>query len=267
MNRVNRLEYIGINTANLDKSTAFYTNFLDFIVCEEPAENSALAGLLGVQSVRSIRLRRGHQTIELSQCTPAGSAYPAGSKSNDSWFQHCALVTDDVSRAAARLAGSNFHPISTGPVTLPGGIVAYKFRDPECHPLELIQFPSPPNATAGGIDHSAISVADADRTIAFYEKIGLEVLARQINHGPAQDALDNLYQVSAEIVALTPHNPAPHVELLVYRTPVGRVLPFQPNDIAAARLVFASQLSAPSLLRDPDGHCIQLIPDNNRIPS
>ncbi len=68
-----------------------------------------------------------------------------------------------------------------GPQRLPlaaGGVTAYKFRDPEGHPVELIHFPPGsgdpawqrpmPGAVTLGYDHSAISVADADRSAAFY---------------------------------------------------------------------------------------------------
>jgi Glyoxalase/Bleomycin resistance protein/Dioxygenase superfamily len=76
-------------------------------------------------------------------------------------------------------------PISRyGPQRLLSGIVAFKFRDPDL--LELIQFPRPDLRTEGGIDHSAISVADAERSIAFYaERLGLSLQSRQVNRGPA----------------------------------------------------------------------------------
>ena len=43
-----------------------------------------------------------------------------------------------------RLSRFPFTTISrNGPEALPGGVVAFKFRGPDGHPLELIQFPWP----------------------------------------------------------------------------------------------------------------------------
>ena len=128
-----------------------------------------------------------------------------------------------MAAAYRRLQTHNVTPISRhGPQTLPGGVIAFKFRDPDHHPLELIQFPTADPVTAHGIDHSAISVADADRSIAFYAAaLGLAVTARQVNTGPAQDALDNLDAVTVDVVALSPAIRSPHLELLAYRAPCG----------------------------------------------
>ena len=60
-------------------------------------------------------------------------------------------------------------------------MTAYKFRDPEGHPLELISFPETNDSTKSHdtpqpfmcIDHSAISVADSKRSVVFYESLGL----------------------------------------------------------------------------------------------
>jgi catechol 2,3-dioxygenase-like lactoylglutathione lyase family enzyme len=138
--------------------------------------------------------------------------------------------------------------------------------------LELIGFPAPDPATLGGIDHSAISVADPARSIVFYGlQLGLTVKARQVNQGAAQDALDALDDVVVDVVALAPAPAAPHVELLGYRQPRGRAGRLQPNDVAASRLVFAPSVQAAagagphrpameglSLLHDPDGHAVLL---------
>jgi catechol 2,3-dioxygenase-like lactoylglutathione lyase family enzyme len=156
---------------------------------------------------------------------------------------------------------------------LGGGIVALKFRDPEGHPLELIQFAEPDPRTEDGIDHSAIVVADANRSIAFYSPtLGLSVTARQVNRGGAQDRLDDLDGVELDVVSLAPRRLAPHVELLGYREPRGRSgTRRHPTDIATSRLVFVmaasehgAQVSEPAggaraeLLNDPDGHILML---------
>jgi catechol 2,3-dioxygenase-like lactoylglutathione lyase family enzyme len=268
-----RLARFALNVGDLAASIDFYGHALGFTVAQAPAEDPGLATLLGVTGLRSARLRRGSQILELCACDPAGAAMPDGSRSNDLWFQHCALVSTDIAADYARLLHVAFTPVSRrGPQTLPGGITAFKFRDPDGHPLELIGFPTPDPATLGGIDHSAISVADPERSIAFYaSQLGLRVTARQRNQGPAQDALDGLDDVAVDVVALAPAIASPHVELLSYRRPPGRAGTIRPGDIAASRLVFApvagpqnASVTLPAgggvlrLLHDPDGHIVLL---------
>ena len=274
MTTAHRLDRIGLNVRDLDAATAFYVEALGFTAATPRDADPAMARLLGAQTMQVARMGRGRQVMELAATDPPGAPYPPDSHSNDAWFQHCALVTDDIAADHARLARHAFTPISRhGPQKLPGGIVAFKFRDPDGHPLELIQFPSPDRRTAGGIDHSAIVVSDVDRTIGFYTaRLGLAVQARKVNAGPAQAALDDLDGPTVDVVALAPAEPAPHVELLGYRTPRGRTpRPLHLHDIAAARLVFATASPLPgaattvlsdgtivTLLRDPDGHVLLL---------
>jgi catechol 2,3-dioxygenase-like lactoylglutathione lyase family enzyme len=260
-----RLARISVTVADLAASEAFYASALDFARISAPgAAKPGIVSLLGAKAITTLTMRRGKQLLELMQFDPPGAPYPRDSQSNDLWFQHCALVTDDMASAYGRILAQPVTAISrNGPQTLPGGVIAFKFRDPDDHPLELIQFPQADPATAHGIDHSAISVADADRSIAFYTAtLGLSVTARQVNTGPAQDALDHLDSVSVEVVALSPAARSPHLELLAYRTPAGRhAQAAQPSDIAATRLVFtADALPAGQarLMTDPDGHSLLL---------
>jgi catechol 2,3-dioxygenase-like lactoylglutathione lyase family enzyme len=269
-----RLDRIGINVSDLPAATAFYTGALGFEASPAVDADARLAGLIGARALRTVMLRRGQQRLELAQVDPPGAAYPADSRSNDLWFQHCALVTDDIAGAHRRLSRFPFTPISRhGPQALPGGVVAFKFRDPDGHPLELIQFPRPDPRTDGGIDHSAISVADAERSIAFYaEQLGLSVQTRQVNRGQAQDALDDLAHVAVDVVALAAASPAPHVELLSYRTPRGRPSPIAGlSAIAASRLIFAMDTldgrdgvitlndgAQVCMMQDQDGHALLL---------
>ena len=258
--RVTRLLRVALNVRDLRASTAFYVEALGF---EPDGAERPASGLPG----RARLLRRGAQFLELSAPAEPGPPYPDDTAANDLWFQHCALVTDDIgaahARALARGGGvSGVRPFSRGgPVTLPGAIAAWKFRDPDGHPLELIQFPRPDKLTRSGIDHSAISVSDAGRSIRFYEGLGLSVGSRQVNAGPAQDRLDGLDGVAADVVALLPPSPAPHVELLGYRHPSGRPARPRPAGLAATRLVFAADVPAPVLTPDPDGHWILALPD------
>lgn len=269
-----RLDRVALNVVDLDAASHFYCGALGFGVVREPVADAELARLLAVRAVRTTWLRRGGQMLELCACDPQGAPVPPDGRSNDLSFQHCALVTDDMEGAYAQLCRFAFTPISrAGPQVLSGGIVAFKFRDPEGHPLELIAFARPDPATAGGIDHSAICVADPAASIAFYAaRLGLVAQSRRVNHGPAQDALDDLDGAVVDVVALSPAIPSPHVELLGYRQPHARVAPIpHPGDRLASRLVFASSgrqgdlpaVAGPSgfdltLLHDPDGHAVLL---------
>jgi catechol 2,3-dioxygenase-like lactoylglutathione lyase family enzyme len=267
------LACISISVRDLAAMERFYTEALGFERVTAPAPaDPALAALLGATSLHILPMQRGRQTLELWQCDPPGTAYPTGSRANDLWFQHCALATDDIEAAYARLRNHRFTPISrNGPQPLPGGIVAFKFRDPESHPLELIQFPQANPATAYGIDHSAIVVADAARSIAFYaDTLGLAVTARQRNQGAEQDALDALDGAIADVIALTPACPSPHVELLAYSAPPGRPAP--PMRPAPSRLIFTADALPGHLpcivlrdgrtaaaTQDPDGHAVLIV--------
>ena len=125
---------------------------------------------------------------------------------------------------------------------------------------------------SGGIDHSAIAVLDAERSIAFYrDHLGLRIGARQTNTGVEQDRLDGVAPAQVDVVALEPAEPTPHVELLAYLTPPGRpAAAMRPHDIAATRLVLAvtglpdpavrlADGSRAALIQDPDGHHLLLV--------
>jgi catechol 2,3-dioxygenase-like lactoylglutathione lyase family enzyme len=296
---VRQLLRIGLTVNDLDRASAFYREALGFRPVENQPDSSRKNDGLASDGVRSERLWLGSQEIELRQFDVQGAPYPADSTAADLWFQHFAIVTRDMEGALARLVGRGASPITQdGPQRLPpasGSVVAYKFRDPDGHPLELIQFPrgvagfAQPSVsveTTAGIDHSALSVADADRSIAFYAALGLSLGSRQLNTGPAQERLDGLSGVSVEVIAMLPSDwPTPHVELLSYDTPRGR--PAHPGssrrDIADSSLIFEvadlrgllEELAAAGIstsisaqdgasiaaaeLRDPDGHRIVLL--------
>ena len=214
-----------------------------------------------------------------------GAAYPDDVPCWSPLFQHFAIVAGDMAAAVDRLAQvGGWTAISDGgPQTLPaasGGVTAFKFRDPEGHPLELIalQGPAASQRPTLHIDHSAISVRDSAGSAAFYEVLGFQVGARSFNHGPEQDRLDGLENAQVEVTALlTDDHPAPHVELLGYRGDWRRPAPADLGDVAATRMVFrainADALGAirarlpghviddrggSLLLRDPDGHLLEI---------
>ena len=208
----------------------------------------------------------GNETIELVRSTPPGPPVPDDSRSNDLWFQHLAIPTGDMAAAVARLARCGPRPISTtGPVLLPpenGSVTAWKFRDPDGHPLELIHFPSGPARWQGagltlGIDHSALAVADTAASLRFYADLGFHPAARSHNHGPAQSRLDGLADADATITSL--RFPAgPGLELLAYH-PAGRPMPEAPDGLWVDWTTLSCPgLPEPRLLRDPDGHRVVL---------
>jgi catechol 2,3-dioxygenase-like lactoylglutathione lyase family enzyme len=210
-------------------------------------------------------LHLGAQRIRLVAAAADARPCPADSTAADRWFQHFAIVTNDIAAAcAAALSAGAVAITQGGPQHLParaGGVHAWKFRDPDGHPLELLQFPPhaiPPAWRNGhslhlGIDHSAISVGDVDASIDYYaRRFGFTVASRQINHGIEQSRLDGLAEARAEVVALHPPRDAtPHLELLGYQPP-GRPSPFVLGDVAATCIVLAANHDGGA--PDPDGH-------------
>lgn len=255
-----------LTTANPARLARFYRDLGFKVERREkiPDEEIALLGLDRGGTRLSLSLEK--QRVDLDNFDEPGLPYPAGATSADLCFQHLALVTDDVHSAWSRATAAGAMPISTqGPVTLPasaGGVTAVKFRDPEGHPLELLQFPRKTGSRWRGvgilgIDHSAISVSDSDASRRFYEELGLSVHGPTLNRGPTQEELDGLVKVEVDVVPMTPRQNTPHLELLGYREPIGRPAgPSSANDVAATRVVWAADHSA--LIRDPDGH-LQLL--------
>ena len=230
-----------------------------------------------------ITLGLGRDSIELVQFDVPGEPYPRGSSASDLVFQHFAIVVADLPRAFQRLSAvAGWTPISIGgPQRLPassGGVTAFKFRDPEGHPLELLALPEgggsewsagSSNEICLGIDHSAISVSDSHVSVAFYERLGLAVSARSFNHGPAQERLDDVSSAQVDVIALAPRRAAPHLELLCYRTFQQRPGPTRhANDVASTCLIFEHSRAmnavagrgAAHSMRDPDGHAFLIVP-------
>lgn len=245
-----------------------------------------------------VELRLGGQTIRLIRAGPGGRSYPADVAGWSPLFQHIAIVVAEMTRAHAHLSTvPGWKPISTsGPQRLPmasGGVSAFKFRDPEGHPLELIAFPRgavPPQWQMTsqdvwlGIDHSAVSVSSTAVSAGFYESLGLGRSGGSLNVGREQAMLDDVPDAVVQVTALTPAQTTPHVELLCYQGDFDRRVPAQAaNDATATRLVLTVEsratleaicayrhsalLSGPALreqdlyyalLHDPDGHLVGL---------
>lgn len=255
--RVLRLLRISRTVSDLNKAVAFYRDALDFCVVNEVTHNPDIWGKLmgiAITEARSVFMRLGQQELELFCLHPLGQAYPSGSRSNDSWFQHIAIVVNDIQAAYEKLHQFAFQSITEGnPQRLPpssGAVIAYKFRDPDGHPLELIHFPAGTGNDLWqghselfcGIDHSAITIENMKQSIDFYNRLlGLEVRAHSLNAGVKQARLDAVDHPQVEVTALQPScNEPPHLELLSYLQPAGRVMPagLKSNDVAADRIVF-----------------------------
>ncbi len=260
-------------TTELARLTRFYVDVLGFAAQGTPAPieagEMALLALSG-QGRRQV-LTLGAQTVALDAFDSPGAPYPADGDAASLWFQHLALVVDDIAAAHARLRDARAITRG-GPQRLPassGGVSAFKFRDPDGHPLELLQFPAadaPPawrgrQAAAGqiglGIDHSAISVSDVDASASFYAGLGLGAGERSHNWGEEQQRLDDLRNVDVAVEPMRPAHAPPHLELLGYRVPRGGAgAPLRANDVAATRIAWRG--GRPALLRDPDGHLHQI---------
>lgn len=254
---VRRLLRVERAVSDLAEAIDFYRDALGFTTVNETRlDDFAWTELAGVSDVRarSARLRLGEQEIELTAFDPPGRAYPRDSSTTDHWFQHIAIVVADMDAAYARLCRHSFTAITEdGPQRLPantGSVTAFKFRDPDGHPLELIHFP-PGTGNACwqkhkkgvflGIDHSAITVANTAESADFYTRLlGFNVTAHSTNTGTEQARLDHTTGVRVNVVALQPREPGPpHIELLGYEHPAGRPFPVnaERNDILADQLV------------------------------
>ena len=145
-------------TADPARLAAFY-RAIGFDVGEAapiPAAEMRLLGLAGAGS--RIAMSLGGSRVDLESFDQRGSPL-------SEWMRPPAISSSSTSRSSrtmrdaawrrARDAGAT--PISRGrPVTLPksaGGVTAVKFRDPEGHPLEFLQFPRGANPRLEGHRH------------------------------------------------------------------------------------------------------------------
>jgi catechol 2,3-dioxygenase-like lactoylglutathione lyase family enzyme len=151
-----------------------------------------------------------------------------------------------------------------------------------------------------GIDHTAIVVSDTDQSLAFYrDLLGLRVAGESENFGVEQEHLNQVFGARLRITALRAEK-GPGIEFLEYISPPGgRALPdnakandliFWHTDLLAdeinglglrlhdrgirfvsapsARLRGDSSDSLDSvMLRDPDGHALELIRRADPAPS
>jgi catechol 2,3-dioxygenase-like lactoylglutathione lyase family enzyme len=305
---VQSVEAVGMTVSNMERSIAFYVNVLSFKkVSDSEVTGDAYEHLKSVFGVRMrvVRMQLGGEFIELTQyLAPAGRPLPVDSRSNDRWFQHIAIITSDMQRAYSWLREHNVQHASPSPQRLPdwnknaGGIEAFYFKDPDGHPLELLQFPDGKGDAKWhrssselflGIDHTAVVVADTAASLAFYrDLLGFHIAGESENYGIEQERLNNVFGAHLHITSLRSAG-GPGIELLEYLSPRdGRAYPpdEHANDIvhwqtqlrtdaaerAAALLrdwhvsfvssgvvTIAEQPAKAFLVRDPDGHAVELV--------
>jgi catechol 2,3-dioxygenase-like lactoylglutathione lyase family enzyme len=238
------IDRVTLIVSDLDRAEDDYVATFGCRVEQRGDVDPSLIHVLCLRQARGRRslLRLGRERIELLEFTDsAGRPYPPGSTSTDIWFQHMAIIVDDMTSAHRRvMEHRRFRPISrNGPVRLPetsGGVAAFKFRDHDGHPLELLAFPGegapgPWRAADDtgcflGVDHTAIAVSDTARSTRFFRSVfGFTVGGRTENRGPEQDDLDDVDDVQVSVTRLGPDLPAPRMELLHYHVGSRRPIP------------------------------------------
>lgn len=277
--RAHRILRISRVVSDIGRAEAFYRDALGFRVVARGRSDDTTLAALGMADIgaEEVIMRLGTEELVLVRFAVQGRPYPQISRSDDLWFQHLAIVVSDMDAAYAHLSAyAGWCPISEGgPQLLPpsnGAVRAFKFRDPDGHPLELIWFPPGVgradwhlgiSATFLGIDHTAISVASTSRSQAYYRALGLRMNDRSLNRGPAQTRLDGLPGARVQVAGLRPPSQTgPGLELLGYQPsgrPAGTTFP---NDLVTDWVTLAvshSPSPAPCALRDPDGHRLILV--------
>ena len=303
---------IEITVADLERSVAFYEQVLGFKKVSEVevhgTEYEHLQGIFGLR-MRLVRLQLGQEMVILTEylAPPGGRPIPLDSRSNDGWFQHIAIIVSDMDRAYQHLRQHRVRHASTGPQTIPAwnkaaaGIKAFYFRDPDHHNLEILWFPpgkghprwQSKDALFLGIDHTAIVVADTERSLRFYrDTLGMKVAGESENYGIEQERLNNVFGARLRITGLRAAA-GPAIEFLEYLAPRdGRPYPADSkandiwhwqihavthslddayNTLRSGKTAFISSglVDLPNkslgfnkgmLLRDPDGHALLLRP-------
>jgi len=260
------VEAIGITVSDMDRAIDFYSKVLTFEKVsdtEVAGENfEHLEGVFGLR-MRVVRMRLGDEFIELTEyLAPKGRPIPVDSRSNDRWFQHIAIIVSDMDKAYAWLRQNKVEYASTQPQRLPdwnknaAGISAFYFKDPDQHPIEVLQFPAdkgqgkwhrPTEKLFLGIDHTAIVVWDTDASVRFYrDLLGMRVAGESENYGTEQEHLNNVFGAHLRITALRAAS-GPGIELLQYLAPGdGRPFPQDEhaNDIVHRQTIVVSQDAA-----------------------
>lgn len=237
--QVQRIRNFGLTVSDVEGSGDFYRQALGFEpVSDITVEGEGYSDLEAVAEakIRIVTLQLGDELISLRQyLNIQGKPIPPDSQSNDLWFQHLAIAVSDMDRAYAHLTAFPIASISSAPQTIPSdnqasvGVRAFKFKDPDRHPLELIWFP-PDKGQAKwhqrhdrlflGIDHSAIAISNTEQSLQFYrDLLGMQIAGGSLNHGETQANLDGLAQAKVRVTPLQPAQSGVGIELLDYLVP------------------------------------------------
>lgn len=266
------LDSVGMTVADMDRAVDFYAKVLTFEKVSDievaGTDYEHLEGVFGLR-MRVVRMRLGSESIELTEyLAPRGRPIPPDLRSNDRSFQHIAIIVRDMDSAYRRLRENRVEHASSGPQRLPdwnknaGGIKAFYFRDPDGHPLEILEFPEGKGDPKWhrssdrlflGIDHTAIVVGDTETSLRFYrDLLGFKVAGESENYGVEQEHLNNVFGARLRITGLRP--PAGlAIEFLEYLSPRdGRPAPeTRSNDVLHRRtriVTVDAEAAAKSLL-------------------
>ena len=247
-----QIRAISSTVSDAERSLDFYTQAFSFkLISDLTIEAKEYSELQGIEPtrIRLVTLQLGDEVIELIEYLDLeGKPIPQDSQSNDLWFQHLAIVVSDIDRAYDHVKSLAIEPISSGLQTLPSGIGAFKFKDPDGHDLEIIWFPPKLNKDKWqqnreelflGIDHSAITVVDTEQSLKFYrDLLGMEVEESNINSGEIQAYLDGLPEAKVRVTSLRSQQEGLGIELLDYIVPgTGRLADdWQNDDIASMQV-------------------------------
>ena len=250
---VSEVDAVNMTVSDLERATAFYSKVIGFRKVSEVEvageDYEHLEGVFGLR-MRVARMQLGDEFIELTEyVNPKGRPISPDGHNNDRAFQHVAIIVSDMDRAYAWLRQNNVEYASSGPQRLPdwnknaAGIRAFYFKDPDGHPLEILQFPEDKGAQKWhrasdqmflGIDHTAIVVGDTDMSVGFYRDVlGMRVTSESENYGPEQEHLNNVFGARLRITLLHAAT-GPGIELLEYLSPVdGKPFPLDEhaNDV------------------------------------
>ena len=260
---VDHTDAIGITVSDMDRAVDFYSRVLTFAKVSDTEvagdDYEHLNGVFGLR-IRVVRMRLGDESIELTEyLAPQGRPIPVDSRSNDRWFQHIAIIVSDMDKAYRRLRQNKVQHASSGPQRLPdwnknaAGIWAFYFKDPDGHPVEVLQFPAdkgpekwhrPTDKLFLGIDHTAVVVSDTEASVKFYrDLLGMHVAGESENYGTEQEHLNNVFGARLRITALRGAG-GPGIELLEYLAPRdGRPFPLDEhaNDLVHRQTMLVTQ--------------------------
>ena len=273
---VDGVDAVGITVSDMDRAVDFYSKVLTFEKVsdvEVTGENyEHLEAVFGLR-MRIVRMKLGDEFIELTEyLAPKGRPIPVDSRSNDGWFQHIAIIVSDMDRAYVRLRQNKVEHASSGPQRLPdwnknaAGISAFYFKDPDGHPVEVLQFPPDKGQEKWhrqtdklflGIDHTAIVVWNTDASLRFYrDLLGMHIAGESENYGTEQEHLNNVFGAHLHITALRGAS-GPGIELLEYLAPRdGRPFPSDEhaNDVVHRQTILVTKGADPAAHNLVEGH-------------